>query len=630
MYFCIMSTTSFVQYYFMRLIKRMGITLLMLTLTRIIFYISNAQSFQSVSLLDFFAGVWMDCIAVGIWFIPFYALSLFPQPFRESRIFEIVLKVLFHITNALMIAFNLLDVEYFKYTAKRSTSDLFTFVSAGKDLSQLIGAFFIDFWWLLLTLIILVWFSNYLYNKTSKKSTPSLNYIHQSIVFIIGCFLLFIMGRGGFAFRPADMLTASQLTNPSNTALVLNTPLSIIKTIGKKSLVEVDYFEDKIKLYNPIHQGNTDHMLGENLNVVVIIMESFGNEWLGKKMGGPYTPFLDSLIDESLYFSNAFANGKKSIEAVPAIFGSIPSLLDNPYISSHYGMNQIQALPQLLKSEGYNSAFYHGATNGSMKFDVFASHAGFDQYFGRNEYNNEAHTDDTWGVLDEYFMPWTAKSISQDLEEPFLASLFTLSSHHPYFVPEEHRASLPKGDHPMAQSIAYGDMSLRLFFEEAKKQPWYENTLFVICADHTPAGNKLKYTQRVGMYQIPILFYHPDNKILPQKNNQLFNQIDIMPTILDYIGYESSYYAFGNSAFTSKKPFVINYISNTYHYLEDDYMINFVGEETVGLFNYKEDEILYYDSLPYYTEKAKEMEIRLKKIIQRYNYDLIHNKMMAE
>lgn len=608
----------------------MGITLLMLTITRIIFFISNYQNFQSVNFFDFLAGIWMDCIAIGIWFIPFYGLSLLPQPFRSTRFYKLFLKGLFHLINTLMIAFNLLDVEYFKYTAKRSTSDVFTFVSAGKDLSQLIGAFFVDFWWLLLTLIILIWLSNYLYNKTLNKETTSPGYVKQTIVFITGCFLLFIMGRGGFGFRPADMLTASQLTKPRNTALVLNTPLSIIKTIGKKSLTEVNYYEDTTDLYNPIHKASAKHKLEDNMNVVVIIMESFGNEWLGTKMGGPYTPFLDSLIDESLYFSNAFANGKKSIEAVPAIFGSIPSLLDNPYISSHYGMNQIESLPKLLKDEGYSSAFYHGATNGSMKFDVFASHAGFDKYIGRNEYNNEDHTDDTWGVLDEYFMPWTAKSITTDLKEPFLANLFTLSSHHPYFVPEEHRAKLPDGPHPMGQSIAYGDMSLKLFFEAAEKQPWYDNTLFVICADHTPAGTELKYTQRIGMYQIPILFFHPKNKIPVEKNDQLFNQIDIMPTILDYVGYKSNYYAFGNSFFNNREPFVINYISNTYHFLESDYMINFVGGETVGLYNYKMDELMYYDSLSFYKDKALQMEKRLKSIIQRYNYDLIHNEMIAK
>ncbi|MEX1192541.1 MAG: sulfatase-like hydrolase/transferase [Brumimicrobium sp.] len=631
-----MKLSSIVPSYFLRLIERLGITLLMMTLTRIIFYLANLNKFDDVTFLDFLAGIWIDCIAIGIWFIPFYAFSLLPHPFRKKKWYAVSLKVLFHITNTLMIAFNLLDVEYFKYTAKRSTSDLFTFFTEGKDFYQLIGSFLYDFWWLILTLAFLVILSNWLYNKSlnreRSKTNTKVNYLKQSAVFFIGAALLFIMGRGGLGFRPADMLTASKLTNSDNTALVLNTPLAIIKTIGKKSLIERDFYDktEKNKIYNPIQTGTSNHKIGKDLNVMVIIMESFGNEWLGKVNNGPYTPFLDSLIDESLYFSNAFANGKKSIEAVPAIFASIPSLLDNPYISSHYGMNSIKALPHLLEKKGYSSGFYHGATNGSMKFDDFAAHAGFDNYFGRNEYNNEDHSDDAWGIADEYFMPWTAESITNNLPEPFLAGLFSLSSHHPYIIPEKYKDQLPNGPHPMAKAIAYADMSLKLFFKEAKKQSWYKNTIFVICADHTPAGTSLQYAKRVGMYQIPILFFDPKDRIKPEVSDKLFNQIDILPTLLDYLGYNSNYYAFGNSHFKNHSPFVINYIGNTYHYLEDDYMINFVDDATEELYNYKMDTLLYKDSLQFYTDEALKMESKLKGIIQRYNYDLIHNEMKVK
>jgi phosphoglycerol transferase MdoB-like AlkP superfamily enzyme len=522
----------------------------------------------------------------------------------------------------------LIDVEYYKYTAKRSTGDLFSMVSTGNDMNQLLLTFITDFWWLIVLFALLIFVSNWLYNKTKRRETAKAQLHFDILNFIVISALLFIVGRGGLGYRPADMLTASQLTSPQNTALVSNTPLSIIKTLGKASLTEMSFFPENSKsIYTPIHNGSKRHQLREDLNVMVIIMESFGNEWIGKKNGKNYTPFLDSLLDQSLYFDNAFANGKKSIEAVPAIFAGIPSLLDNPYISSHYGTNAINSLPQLLKEKGYSSAFYHGATNGSMKFDVFTAHLGFDHYFGRTEYNNEDHTDATWGVLDEYFMPWTAKSITTELKEPFLAGLFTLSSHHPYFVPEEHRVQLPAGPHPMAKSVAYADMSLRLFFEEAKKQPWYENTVFVICADHTPAGTTMRFTQRIGMYQIPIAFYDPKGKIKPEVDGQLFNQIDIMPTLLDMVGYDKDVYSFGNSYYKNNVPFSVNYIENSHLYFEGDYMINFLQDEVTGLYNYKTDSLMYNDSLRYYPEIKNQMEHRLKGIIQRYNHDLIHNTM---
>tara|TARA_B100000508_G_scaffold55003_3_gene42768 strand:+ start:153154 stop:155043 length:1890 start_codon:yes stop_codon:yes gene_type:complete len=617
-----------------QLLARLGIVLILMTITRIIFYIANSASFNGVSFTDFIAGIWMDCISIGIWFIPFYGLSLLPLPFVRHKFYKILLKLVFVITSIIMIGLNLLDVEYYKYTAKRSTADLFTIVTAGNDINQLLGTFITDFWWLILLFILAIVAFLWMYNKTNKITgeDDQFNYLNRTIHFFLFSALLFIMGRGGFGYRPADMLTASQLTRPENTALVLNTPLSIIKTIGKASLQEVKFFESESKyIYNPVNDLDNSFKKEKAPNVMVIILESFGNEWLGKKTGGPYTPFLDSILDESLYFSNAWANGKKSIEAVPAIFASIPSLLDNPYISSHYGTNSINALPKLLKEKGYETAFYHGATNGSMKFDVFAAHAGFDHYFGRTEYNNEDHTDATWGVLDEYFMPWTARSMTQELKEPFMTGMFTLSSHHPYFVPKEHRSILPDGPHPMAKSTAYGDMSLRLFFEEAQKQPWYNNTVFILCADHTPAGTSERYWQRIGMYQIPIAIFDPRNKIEAKNEDQLFNQIDIAPTVLDIIGYDEPFYAFGNSYFESvKTPFAINYISNTYHYVEGSYMLNFVDDESTGLYNYKIDTLMQYDSLKYYPSLVQEMENRLKGIIQRYNHDLINNDMRVK
>src|SRR5690554_1120643 len=610
------------------LLKQLGITLLMMTLTRFVFLFANFSAFSNIVFIDFLGGIWMDAITIGLYFIPFYGLSLLPVPFYSTKWYQTLLKTLFHIINSVIIAINLIDVEYYKYTAKRSTADLYSMVAEGNDMGQLAGTFLADFWWIILIFIVLVTLSNYLYNKTVVKEKSPYKWHTQVLNFILMGAILFIIGRGGFGYRPADMLTAAQFTSPNKVALVTNTPLSIIKTVGKAPLQLKNYFPEGDKMiYSPIHKGNNSHQLRDDVNIMVIILESFGNEWLGVKTGKNYTPFLDSLLGHSLYFDNAFANGKKSIEAVPAIFAGIPSLLDNPYISSHYGTNAINSLPQLLKEKGYSSAFYHGATNGSMKFDVFTAHLGFDHYFGRKEYNNEEHTDATWGVLDEYFMPWTAESITNELQEPFLASLFTLSSHHPYFVPEEHRDNLPDGPHPMAKSVAYADMSLRMFFDVAKKQPWYENTVFIICADHTPAGTTMKFTQRIGMYEIPIAFYDPQGQLSPKVESKLFNHIDIMPTVLDLVGYSKDVYSFGNSYFSDAVPYSVNYIENSHLYFEGDYMLNFLQDEATGLYNFKIDSLMYHDSIADYPMLTKEMEDKVKGIIQRYNHDLIHNTM---
>lgn len=612
--------------------------MLMLTLTRLLFYFLNKSAFPEAKLWDFFIGIWFDAIAVGIWFIPFYGLSLFPNPWRNHRFFQGFLLGLFHLTNSLLIAFNLLDLEYFNYTAKRSTADLFTFISTGEDMKQLIGVFLIDFWWIIGLFVVFSYFSHKLYKKTYLKSINTYSRSNLTAkfwgkelsIFVIGAASLFIISRGGFGYRPADMLTAAQYTTIEKTALVTNTPLAIIKTIGKPAIKLKNYFskEESHLIYNPIKTATGEHQVGKELNVFVIILESFGNEWVGKKTGGPFTPFLDSLIDQSLYFSNGFANGKKSIEALPAIMASIPSLLDKPYISSHYGANLVHGLPRVLKKMNYSSAFFHGATNGSMKFDEFAALTGFDAYFGRTEYDNEDHFDGSWGIMDEYFNPWAAKTITKELKEPFFAGLFTLSSHHPYFIPEIYKAKLPSGEYPIAQAIAYADMSLKLFFEQAQKEPWYENTLFVLCADHTPASKNPAFTNRLGVFQIPIILFDPQKRIKPAENKAIFSHIDLYPTILDLVGFKGEYYSFGNSFFDTTQPkWTINFLKGNYTLYQDNYMLDFIKSNPTGLYNTVYDPMLKQDSSQYLLETEDAFTLKIKGIIQRYNHDLIQNQL---
>ncbi len=619
------------------LLKRMGIVLVFMTITRIIFFISNFPSFSTYSILDFLAGIWFDMITVSIFFLPYYALLLFPLPIQGYKIHRIASKVLFHLINTLCLAFNLIDVEYFNYTSKRSTFDIFSFIGAGNDVAQLTTTFVKDFWPLILFFIVFIAFSEWLYRKTETtfntfKTAEKKTYIKLVLSFVLGVPFFIVIGRGGFGLRPVGIIEASQFTNVNNTALVLNTPFTIIKSYGKKNLDLKNYFpeETELALFNPIQETHPQNILPNKTNVMIIILESFGNEYVGAlNESKGYTPFLDSLISESLFFEYGFANGKKSIEAVPAIIASIPSLMDNPYISSPYGNNKINSLAAILKNRGYSTAFFHGATNGSMRFDAFAAQAGFDQYFGRTQYNNDKHFDNTWGIMDEYFNPWTARQISK-LKEPFLSTLFTLSSHHPYFIPEHMKSKVIKGPEPICAAINYGDIALKKFFDEAKKQPWYDNTLFVICADHTPATNSPFYSQRSQMYRIPILFYHPKKLIPIKKEKKIFQQLDILPTVLDLINIKEKFYSFGTSYFQNTDREAITYLEGNYFYYFNNHMLTFSNERARNLHDFVVREESTADSLSFYKKKVDSVEKRLKAMIQRYNRDLIRNQTAVE
>ena len=622
------------------LFLRLLIPFTFLTVTRIIFYLFNSEKFQNVSFSDFLAGAWFDCISISLYYLPYTLLFLLPIPIRGYKPFKVFLKILFVVTTLLLIALNLMDVEYFNYTSKRSTMDLFTILGAGSDFKQLIVTFIKDFWYLILMFVISFiilwkWYGKIKEPNETFPIKPKNFYKFNSFIFLLSLALFILIGRGGFGYRPVGILEAANFTRPSNTALVLNTPFTMLKSYGQSAIEEVHFFKTLKQTeayFNPAQTSVPQHILPDSSNVVIIILESFGEEFVGfynPTLKTSYTPFLDSILEKSLTFTGSFANGKKSIEAVPSIFASIPSLMDSPYISSPYNANRIIGLPEILKRFGYESAFYHGATNGSMRFDAFAKFIGFDHYMGKTEYGNEKHSDKTWGILDEYFEPWSARKMTE-LKEPFLASIFTLSSHHPYFIPEHMRDKVIRGPQPICASINYGDYSLRKFFEEAKKQPWFENTFFVIVADHTPASSTPFYNQRTQLFQVPLAFYHPGGKIKAEKRKGIVKQLDIYPTILDVLNIETNFYSFGKSIFQTNDNESFTFLEGVYYYFKNNKMLTFSNNKARNLYEFTNRSTSMVDSISFLKQDVREYETTLKAIIQRYNHDLLQNQTVHE
>lgn len=602
-----------------------------MTLTRLIFFISNKAEFNEITFVDWLSGTWFDLITLSLICLPIMGICLLPLRIQNHNYFNVISYVLYLVISIFLLFFNLVDVEYYRFTKKRSTVDLFDMVQGGNDITEQIGSYFRDFWFVMILFAGFVWLTSWIFRKTKGIKYEPKKPIFNWLGYFLSLGLLVFIGRGGWVLKPTSPIDASQFTSVENTAFVLNTPFTIVKSWNKKGLEEKHYFsiQTEKSLFNPIKTSAPQNLLPDKTNVMIIILESFGNEWVGAAGAKiSYTPFFDSLANESLFFPNGISNGKKSIEALPAIFAGIPSLMDYPYISSQYGNNKIEAMPQILKKQGYSSAFFHGATNGSMKFDGFASQAGIEKYFGRSEYNNEAHYDQNWGILDEYFTPWSAKQLTT-IKQPFIAGLFTLSSHHPFYIPPHMKGKLKKGKEPICEAISYADYALKKFFETAKKQPWFNNTLFVLCADHTPASNDPLFNTREKMYQIPIVFYHPKGYVKPSKEKQIFQQIDIFPTVLDLLNQKTKIYSYGNSYYQKTNKEAINYLEGTYHYFFEHKLLTFSQEKARNLLSIDSRSKKSVDSLRFYTKEVKKMEKRLKAIIQRYNRDLIHNQTTA-
>jgi len=384
------------------------------------------------------------------------------------------------------------------------------------------------------------------------------------------------------------------------------------------------------QVYSPVHIPDSIGAARKD-NVVIIILESFSKAFVGSlnpqypdPRDRSYTPFLDSLIHEGLIFNNAFANGRKSIDAIPSVTSSIPALV-LPYVISERSGNKINSLASLLAVQGYQTAFFHGAPNGSMGFDAFTKIAGFQHYYGRNEYGNEADFDGVWGIWDEPFLQYFAHGMDQ-MKEPFYTTLFSVSSHHPYEVPERYKGKFPEGRIPIDKCIHYTDHSLQKFFDTARKMPWFKNTLFVITADHSVDSEIKEYYTSVNRFAIPILFFMGDGS-MKGVDSGLAEQIDIMPTILSYLNYPYPYVAFGNNLFDpSKQRFAINFIEESYQFLWGDYAIYMTDDKLNAIYNRKEDPDLQKNLIGK-IELFQEQQL-MKAVIQQFNNRMADNRMV--
>jgi len=595
---------------------------------RLIFLAYNYESFSNSSLDDlaiaFFAGIIFDLSAivyVNSLYILMYLLSIY---FRPNRTYNRILTFVYMLSNSAAILFNIIDIEYFRFQKKRTGFELF---SGENDIWKMLPSYIVDYWWLLIISAILSYLLYKLYTKTLKirvlesKSFIALKTI--SIILFLG--ILVIAARGGLQTKPIQTISASQWGNSQNASIVLNTPFTILQSVGKKTLVEKKYLtEAELSKNFQLRKDYSSTVLFEPKNVVVLILESFSNEYIGEmSKRKSYSPFLDSLIKQSYVFENAFANGKKSNEAMPSIIASLPSLLDEAYTGSVYQTNDINSLPNLLKTKGYYSAFFHGGFNGSMNFDAFAKKAGYDDYFGMNEYNNSNDFDGHWGIYDEPFLQFFGSTLSS-APKPFFATLFTLSSHPPFSIPQEYQEKFKNTDTDKHKSFLYTDQALRKFFDYAKTKRWFYNTLFVILPDHTPDADDKYFDTKVSYYKIPIIFYDP-SRDWAGRSTKIASQIDVMPSVLDYLHFEKPFNSFGKSLWNDENNYAINYRDGVFQVIDSSYVLQYADDKVSALFNYQKDWYLTNDIKEIEVDKREELKKVIESYIQKFNVTLIKN-----
>ena len=627
------------------LFYRLLLAFLFYSIARLGFFLYNYKLLKVDSIYEYMSlsyhGLVFDTTAILYVNGLFILLSILPFWINTSKKYQIFIFWIYFISNAIAYATNFIDFIYYRFTYTRTTIAILDIAKNETNKGSLFSRFIVDYWHVYALYFILLFFWIYLYKKVKVAQTQiTIGKIKYFAYSILGLLVIATMTIGGIrsdfkkSTRPINMIDANRyVTKPQHADIVLNTPFALIRTMNSNSFKKINLVSEAQinNTIQPIKQYKNNPLTKPN--IVVIITESMGREYLGafnKNYAIPdyksYTPFLDSLAQKSLIFTNAFANGSKSIHGMSSVIAGIPSFRD-AFTSSPYPKQKIQSLVSTLEELGYDTSFFHGAANGSMGFLGFGNILGFDHYYGRNEFNNDKEFDGSWGIWDEPFLQFMKQELDKK-KMPFFSTVFTVSSHEPFIAPAKYKDTFPKGTIPMHQVVGYTDFAFKKFFESASKQPWFNNTIFIITADHCNQTYYPFYNQIVNRFAVPILIYKP-NSNLKGVNHDFAQQIDIYPTILDMIGYQKPFRSWGRSLVGDKKipPFVCNFNGGQYQFMQGNYICTFDGKKIVGIYD-KTDLGLEHNLMgKVKNQDIDKLEIAAKAFIQDYMRRIIDKKL---
>lgn len=572
-------------------------------MARFLFWFFNRELVKVDDVSEYFKlsyyGTAFDTTAILYVNSVFILLSIIPIVINTKKNYQKFLFFWYFITNGITYAFNFGDMIYYRFSQARLTSAVFSVAKNESNIGKVFFNAVLQNPFVIVSFILIMLFWIFLYKKMKVKEEKPKNlikYFASSVVILCVTALLVVGGiRGDFkhSTRPINLVDANKhVSNPLQGNLVLNSVFSFFRTINTNNFKLVHFVDEKL-IYQEIKPYKLyEREVEDKPNVVIFIMESFGKEYSGAfnrnsniKDFVSYTPFLDSLANESLIFTNAFANGRQSIHGMSSVLAGIPSLTD-AFTSSPYSNQKIQSIVSVCNDLAYDTSFYHGAPNGSMGFQGFGNILGFKKYFGKTEYNNDKDFDGMWAIWDEPFFQYFAKNIGK--KQPFMSTMFSASSHDPFKVPEQYQNKFKSGPLQIHVPIQYTDYALKKFFEKASKQPWFQNTIFVITADHTNQIHYEEYQKAMNRFAIPLLFFSPNPKYnLKGIDDRFAQQIDIYPTLADLIGYNKKIRSWGRSLVSDKNEdhMIIHSDSINEQIVIGNYVYIFDGKEVTGIYD---------------------------------------------
>lgn len=637
------------------LLYRIAIVYVALMILRVAFCLYNADTLGAIgwdeipqllrgSLIFDTANI---CYAYSL----FVVLSLLPIRVRAAGWYQRMLLWLWSVVSGIVVLLGTMDSVYFHFAKKRISAQEFHFAE-NENTAQILLRSAAENWYLSLMVVVLtaamIWaYRRVRYAPLRIDSRWGYTLVSTlALALTAGLMIIGIRGGVGRAIRPITLSNAAHFaTTPAKASVVLSNPFCIVRTMGNKPLRYTRYFADSAILarhYTPHHYPDTaahGPLFGsqKGKNIMVFVLESFSFEhsaYLNPELYHgqvSYTPFLDSLMQSGYLLRRGYANGRKSIDALPSILSSIPSF-KNPFVLMPQALGESRGMGTVLGEEGYSTWFFNGSEERSMGFVAYARSSGITHVRTRENYEAARGTgdfDNYWGIWDAPFMNYMAHELD-GASQPFFSTIFTLSSHHPFVVPDAYKSLLPEGRTKIQRPVAYTDRAIREFFDYAKAQPWFENTVFLFVADHvsselygpqsaTPTGNS----------HILYFYYTPDES-LRGDDRQVTQQIDIMPSLLGLTGYDKPYFAYGRDIFGPISPadsaaghrrdgFAINYLNESFQWITDSSVMFFDEQQVTSLYDSPSiDSLQRHNLLPDGARSDSASTQQLKALLQSY------------
>lgn len=557
------------------LLKLLGFCVLLLFIHRILFLAMFHNQFSDVPHLEFvkafLIGSLTDAIASIYFLLPMWLLLLFGN--IENKWIQRFALGWFVVGFLLACILNLSDLGYYPITKKRMGAELIDILP---EVPALMGAYLKDYWYLLILLIVFFAFAFWVFKRQIQayKNQPhefKLKAMNVALVLL----LFFTIMRGGYGKRPFMPFDIPSMVDPRLQWLASNTPFQFLHTLENTNIPTEEYFSEEEAEQTINLQKQFSSKPFSKKNVLFIILESFSSERIG--LFNPavkvYTPFLDSLLSKSRTYYYGMANGRMTIDALPSVLSGMPSFMEKNYCYSNYNSNTIHGIGPLLKNEGYQTAFFYGGLKSTFGFENYIN-LNFSKTYIAQEDFDKPYENSGWGVDDHLYLPFIAKKLDA-MPQPFCASLLTLSLHHPFPVPEPYKTMLDSIKDPVRKSMKYTDISLQLFFKEISMSSWYKNSIIAICADHTSGGFGNFEGNVINEFAIPISFIAAGDTSFNKPQLQSISQVDMYPTVLDYLGYNKPFVSIGNSAFSDDHS-TIQYLGNgIYNIFQYPYSLEF-------------------------------------------------------